>query len=678
MTITMSQMFRPPIVLTMMETSIARQAIDSFARETCYFHSYSSWSNGQSVVDTYSCKAKPCGCFQYNCFRQLQSTNEFVLPSSSSSSLASNQQRPQQTVASVGRCDNNCAEVNVPMHFISTQPVRQVRSLVISDELDKGSLRKEVQRTGGVVEAGRKFLNQVQVQKEILLVSEKSKHTDKILLSCDINNVDLKNLLHTQLSLITDASLFSSIDDIDRQSWNNNHKHLSIDELSDQRGECKGTQQVVSSECLSLLSQKYHQEDKVACQSVQLTCNQQVVTSGTSVQAINRSVSSRLIGRRPPLHLPALDAHETMTNILNSSAEVSAMQYDGSSLSQVQRILPTPTISRTNSQIRESQSREPEYVDQRLQQQQRHRYDRPQVSERRRSFNRLHLLRSRLDFSPLLSVHVPIATNIEHPGSAYAELEPKRRLWQSLVVPMLLGSLIFLTAMSTKHISIVLSDDRILMILALVIIFIVMSGLAFWLSSTFHNLATNVADRNSNTNQNDCTTETTNSTGRSNSLSSDSSDDRHNHRDLSHYRNFWSRRNETGVLIQPSQSSSAYSQETLRQQHSSSCRCSQCPTMPSDTTGIDSKTSHGISFIDCKPPDYYSAMRNSSPVDIVIRKAERVNQAKESATPKYFRAKSVGLIDPSELFPQQMSPPKYEELPISWREINQDNRNNDR
>lgn len=36
---------------------------------------------------------------------------------------------------------------------------------------------------------------------------------------------------------------------------------------------------------------------------------------------------------------------------------------------------------------------------------------------------------------------------------------------------------------------------------------------------------------------------------------------------------------------------------------------------------------------------------------------------------EFYRTKSISLIDPNEMI-SQMSPPKYDELPVSWRNIN--------
>lgn len=220
------------------------------------------------------------------------------------------------------------------------------------------------------------------------------------------------------------------------------------------------------------------------------------------------------------------------------------------------------------------------------------------------------------------------------------------------------------------------------MIIALVIIFIVMSGLAFWLSSTFSSLTGGSSDTNQHSDFSTDTTISPDSTGRSTSLSSDSTDSTGNHihpqHEANRYRNFWRRRTDSDSLLphhhQP-QSTSAHNhyQDPLHRHHHhhSACQCQQCPSAFGNPT-IDNKSTCNISYIDCKPPDYYSAMRNSSPVDIVLLADEHGKQtnADLNSNFNYSRSKSISLIDPNELF-IQMSPPKYDELPVSWRNIDQ-------
>lgn len=104
------------------------------------------------------------------------------------------------------------------------------------------------------------------------------------------------------------------------------------------------------------------------------------------------------------------------------------------------------------------------------------------------------------------SLHTPIYTNssllyVTHNSSGTATSRPRHqeaeavhsqasstssdsgaKLWQSLVLPMVLACVIFLMALWTRQISLVLTNGTIMMIVIMASIFIVLSAIAFWLS----------------------------------------------------------------------------------------------------------------------------------------------------------------------------------------------------
>jgi len=61
-----------------------------------------------------------------------------------------------------------------------------------------------------------------------------------------------------------------------------------------------------------------------------------------------------------------------------------------------------------------------------------------------------------------------------------------RRLWHSLVLPFLLACIIFLAVLWTRQLSLALTNDTVFMMMILMAVFMVMSGVAFWLSCDRH------------------------------------------------------------------------------------------------------------------------------------------------------------------------------------------------
>lgn len=190
-------------------------------------------------------------------------------------------------------------------------------------------------------------------------------------------------------------------------------------------------------------------------------------------------------------------------------------------------------------------------------------------------------------FVPTCTLNMPFSTNImpDNLNEAISE----RKLWQSLVMPLVLGCLIFLVVVWTRQISLVLLDDTVVMIFILGSVFILMSGIAFWLAQD------QSVGQTCNQNQ------TENSSRRSS---------RHS---CGHNR--------------------------YQEQSNLNKRCD-------------------LSTIECQPPDYYSALRDSFPVDVYLKQELSLGENKSDQNE----------TQPSENHP----PPSYTE----WSRVMLETKNN--
>lgn len=168
---------------------------------------------------------------------------------------------------------------------------------------------------------------------------------------------------------------------------------------------------------------------------------------------------------------------------------------------------------------------------------------------------------------PTSTTNMPFATSIM-PDNLSESLS-ERKLWQSLVMPLILGCIIFSVVIWTRQISLVLMDDTIVMIVILGTVFILMSGIAFWLAQDQSMM------------ENNC-------------------DEEQQRADLSsNHQNCSSATDE-----QTRHHNCRYQHHTSNSNHNNNKRCN-------------------VSIIECQPPDYYSAMKNSYPVGIYTKESAK-------------------------------------------------------
>lgn len=161
------------------------------------------------------------------------------------------------------------------------------------------------------------------------------------------------------------------------------------------------------------------------------------------------------------------------------------------------------------------------------------------------------------------------------------------KLWQSLVMPIVLGCVIFLIALWTRQLSLVLLNETIAMIFILAAVFITMSGLAFWLAQD-HQSSELATDGNSDTL--DSNSETTTRAGcRSGSIGSASS-------------------------LSSSTHNCRYCSSHHHQHHSQIAAGAQSPKCCD------------LAIIDCKPPDYWVALLESSPIQYEAHSSSSIEQ----------------------------------------------------
>lgn len=84
------------------------------------------------------------------------------------------------------------------------------------------------------------------------------------------------------------------------------------------------------------------------------------------------------------------------------------------------------------------------------------------------------------------ATNIALATDQPNVGDAVQESAQPKRLWRSLVIPVVLACIIFLVGLWTRQISLAFANDTLSMMIVLMLIFIVMSAAAFWLSCDQH------------------------------------------------------------------------------------------------------------------------------------------------------------------------------------------------
>lgn len=192
------------------------------------------------------------------------------------------------------------------------------------------------------------------------------------------------------------------------------------------------------------------------------------------------------------------------------------------------------------------------------------------------------------------STSIPFATEIGAPDFGYGV--PARKLWQSLVLPLVLACIILLVALWTRQVSLALTNDTLTLMIVLVAVFVTMSCVAFWLSrdQAFRHL----------------------DTGGQHERAEHSRPANHSpHHRRHHYHD---------------ESQPHYPEPELAHQggHHHPPNDDDISSGRRIARAADDK-SCGISVIDCQPPDYYSAVTSSLPV--VLFDAE-LNDLAKSAT----------------------------------------------
>lgn len=202
--------------------------------------------------------------------------------------------------------------------------------------------------------------------------------------------------------------------------------------------------------------------------------------------------------------------------------------------------------------------------------------------------------------------------------------------WQSLVLPVILACVIFLVALWTRQISLAATNDTILMIMILMGLFIIMSGLALWLSCDQYLDEEQEQAREAQAQE---------TLGEDETLPPcrchhhrhihGHNNHRHHHHNHHHHHH---NHNQHSAEHESSLGHSSTTNSTNER------RCQKC----------------AVSVIDCQPPDYYSAVMNSMPIHHYLslehhRKSSKDGQANKDG--------DVG--GENQLY---VLPPSYEEL----------------
>lgn len=259
--------------------------------------------------------------------------------------------------------------------------------------------------------------------------------------------------------------------------------------------------------------------------------------------------------------------------------------------------------------------------------------------------------------SPTLTATNTNATTITMSPSSLSSMSPltgdaasERRLWQSFVMPLVLGCVIFLVAIWTRQVSLALSNDTIIMIMILAAVFIVMSGVAFWLS--YDQQLEEAIQSGGQANQlTYCQHHAINGLERPTTPSG------HNHHNNHHQHH----------RHHPNHDHSNYNDNNHNHNHMA--------------TG-DPQLGHLVTIdghkccaqlLDCLPPDYYSAMRNSLPVnlfytnssgDFPLSKSSDASAYKLTTT-KVFLGQEFDQLSDIQSLSNFSLPPSYDELSLA-------------
>lgn len=184
-----------------------------------------------------------------------------------------------------------------------------------------------------------------------------------------------------------------------------------------------------------------------------------------------------------------------------------------------------------------------------------------------------------------------------------------KKLWQSVVIPFVLGCSIFLVAVWTHQISMVLVKETIMTLVLLGFAFIIMTTFAFWLaqSQSVSPTCTNGAPPTSESHQ--------------------------------HYHHF--RHLSPPVL---------WSNVPLADPPVHEC---------ADARSNGRASCCSIAIIDCQPPEYHSALENSYPVSLLD--SQPCLEKKSDSRDEYTKEESLALQHLSELHSRSPPPPTYDD-----------------
>lgn len=221
-------------------------------------------------------------------------------------------------------------------------------------------------------------------------------------------------------------------------------------------------------------------------------------------------------------------------------------------------------------------------------------------------------IRNSIVFAPTCASHIPYTANLVG-VDMNDEAASQRRLWQTLVMPLALGSVIFLIALWTRQVNLRLVNDTMVMLIILGAIFIIMTGMAFWFAQS---------EQGSNSEQPEHQI--------------------HCHRHASnrcrYHRHF------------ASLSRSDIDENLLRPQLDGTNSCKCCT----------------VAFIDYQPPDYHSAMNDSLPVNLYLDEDVELssfNGSEKSSKATQFELDANKLYhSDDDLSLTYQQPPSYEHL----------------
>lgn len=222
---------------------------------------------------------------------------------------------------------------------------------------------------------------------------------------------------------------------------------------------------------------------------------------------------------------------------------------------------------------------------------------------------------------PFIAVAGLSPANLAHVTHATSDGTRQRKLWQSLVMPLALGCILFLAAVWTRQVSLVLMSDTGIMVIILGVVFVVMSAFAFWLAQDQPH--------------------------------GGSENEQHTCRNLHSQHSAFSRNSRRAEQHYDDNHDDDSLDATQNEQHFD-----------------DPNKCCSVSFINChQPPDYYSALRNSFPINYQQQPPDFLAVSGGSR----LRVEGEKELDVGEL--QALALARSESLPPSYNELMLDDNN---